>query len=563
MYLRMRGAVIAMGLACAMGAGTAGAQTLDWFIEAADAQTSRGSMPSLVLATNNDPCISHHDTFQGDLIYTRRTGSGWTSEVVDSAGTVGLYSSLALDTNGYPRIAYYDQTQGDLKYAEWNGAAWSVTTVDGATSNVGQYTSLALTTNGEPRIAYYNVTAQDLKFAGRYGGTWSNESVDVVSNAGRFASLELDATGFPHIAYQYVAGTDIRLLYAWWNGATWSTSIVDSAGQPGYYASLELTTGGLPCIAYRSAVSGDLRYASFDGSAWTSIVVDAVGDNGYWSSLALDAQDQPHISYARMFSAGDWDLKYATYTSGFWQAGNVYTPFDTGHETSIAVATNGQAEIAFLNYQSGQLYYAGKDLYYTLTASAGANGSVTPTAAYLGQGSATSVTVQANAYYHVGSVTINGAPSGTLPPSTNIHVESFNPVQTNLVIDAQFAENRAALGTPHWWLAAYGYTTNQDAAELSDTDQDGHLAWQEAAALTNPLDSNSVLRISIQRAASGEILISWTGSAQRVYGVDTTAVAGVFGAQTSFFSGVSVDNVFTDAAPDASARIYRLRAARP
>ena len=147
MCMRMRGAVIAMGVACVMGAGSVLAQTLDWFIDTADTQTGRGTTPSLVLATHGGPCISHQDGSLGDLIYTRRTGSVWTSEVVDSAGNVGQYSSLALDTNGYPCIAYYDLTQGDLKYAEWNGAAWQLTTVDGAAANVVHVTSLALTTN--------------------------------------------------------------------------------------------------------------------------------------------------------------------------------------------------------------------------------------------------------------------------------------------------------------------------------------------------------------------------------------------------------------------------------
>jgi YD repeat-containing protein len=69
-------------------------------------------------------------------------------------------------------------------------------------------------------------------------------------------------------------------------------------------------------------------------------------------------------------------------------------------------------------------------------------------------------------------------------------------VTASLTVTAQFAALLAAQGTPHWWLAEYGWSGDFDAAELTDSDQDGHLAWQEYVADTNPTNASSRLRIT-------------------------------------------------------------------
>ena len=63
---------------------------------------------------------------------------------------------------------------------------------------------------------------------------------------------------------------------------------------------------------------------------------------------------------------------------------------------------------------------------------------------------------------------------------------------------ANFAENLAPLGTPEVWLAQYGLTNATPAAEeLTDTDIDGLLAWQEYVAGSVPTNHESVFRTLI------------------------------------------------------------------
>ena len=80
---------------------------------------------------------------------------------------------------------------------------------------------------------------------------------------------------------------------------------------------------------------------------------------------------------------------------------------------------------------------------------------------------------------------------GDVPPAQ----ATQNPLR--LVMDqprlvrAVVAPDLAALGTPHAWLAGFGWTNEFDVAELADTDGDGMAAWQEYVAGTLPDDASS------------------------------------------------------------------------
>ena len=89
-------------------------------------------------------------------------------------------------------------------------------------------------------------------------------------------------------------------------------------------------------------------------------------------------------------------------------------------------------------------------------------------------------------------------------------------------------------GTPYRFLDRYypGLTTDTDytAADLADSDGDGHSAWEEYLAGTNPIDANSSLTIRriLKGGRPGQLLLSWSsvsGKSYRIYLSDTLTEA--------------------------------------
>jgi len=67
-------------------------------------------------------------------------------------------------------------------------------------------------------------------------------------------------------------------------------------------------------------------------------------------------------------------------------------------------------------------------------------------------------------------------------------------------------------GTPYSWLAANGITSNQEANELLDPDNDGMPTWMEYQAGTDPNDSNSVFAVFNMGLIAGANTITWYGT---------------------------------------------------
>ncbi len=68
----------------------------------------------------------------------------------------------------------------------------------------------------------------------------------------------------------------------------------------------------------------------------------------------------------------------------------------------------------------------------------------------------------------------------------------------------------ATHAVPHWWLAQYGHTNFEQDVEI-DADDDGHAAWQEYRAGTDPTDRASVFKVIGQGETQGTRWVRWTG----------------------------------------------------
>ena len=160
------------------------------------------------------------------------------------------------------------------------------------------------------------------------------------------------------------------------------------------------------------------------------------------------------------------------------------------------------------NYFNGAVYSL--SLNQTITATAGSHGAIQPSGLVsVPAGSTTNFLITPDLYWHVADVTSNGVSVGAVTSFT------WPNVTADGSLACTFAPDLAAGGTPHWWLAAFGWTDNFDIAEASDTDGDGYTAGQEYLAGTDPSDASSALRIVEMRTAPPQFTV--LSSPNRLY----------------------------------------------
>lgn len=148
------------------------------------------------------------------------------------------------------------------------------------------------------------------------------------------------------------------------------------------------------------------------------------------------------------------------------------------------------------------------------------------------------------------------------PAATNTTVAIFDDV----TITGTFKPLLAAMGTPLYWLAGFGLNVPSfNVGELTDNDVDGHAAWQEWLAGTDPLDHDSVLLVrDLQRLSDGRCVLTWSSVFNRTYDILTYETPA--GASTSIVNGLSSTpplNVYTTMPLSAATQFIRIRTAPP
>ncbi len=158
------------------------------------------------------------------------------------------------------------------------------------------------------------------------------------------------------------------------------------------------------------------------------------------------------------------------------------------------------------------------------------------------------------------------APGANADLFTPTSAQTMVAIKDDVTLSAAFSPMLAALGTPLYWLAGYGLDAPSfDAAELSDGDADGHLAWQEWQAGTDPTDEGSVLRVSsLERLPDGRCVMQWASVGDRVY--DVLAFDTPDGVPTVLATGLAPTaplNVYTSAPLPTASQFFRVRALMP
>jgi subtilisin family serine protease len=178
---------------------------------------------------------------------------------------------------------------------------------------------------------------------------------------------------------------------------------------------------------------------------------------------------------------------------------------------------------------------------------------------------AQSLAAQADDYFAF--KTWEAAPPANASIFTPTTAATVAAIYDDVTLTATFDPLLAPLGTPLYWLAAHGLTTPDfGTAEADDADADGHAAWQEWLAGTDPGDDASVLRLTaFQRLADGRCVVSWSSVSNRVYDIlayDSPAAT----EPTVLTQGLTATtplNVHTTAPLPAAARFIRVRTNLP
>jgi hypothetical protein len=198
-----------------------------------------------------------------------------------------------------------------------------------------------------------------------------------------------------------------------------------------------------------------------------------------------------------------------------------------------------------------------KDIAYTLTGSAGANGTASPSTTNVVYNGSVHFTITANSYYRIASLTTNGAPVAGMSFDNSSTAAGFT--WSNVLADGALAATFTAqlatdpAGTPYSWLAGFGLT-NYNVDALADQDGDGLKTWQEYIANTDPTNSASCLK-AMQSIRN---VVSWVAQTNRIYSVywSTNLVQGFTALNTNI---VPPQNSWTNLTPDAKVNHYQVR----
>jgi hypothetical protein len=165
-----------------------------------------------------------------------------------------------------------------------------------------------------------------------------------------------------------------------------------------------------------------------------------------------------------------------------------------------------------------------------IVSTAGPHGGIVPSGTVeVARGGTTNFSIRADRHYHVAGVQtgrvgrLAGIPGSPFTDNTfTAAVWVWSDVVSDGAIEAAFAENLWTYGTPETWLAGFYPDTGDYArAAVSDTDGDGHAAWEEFAAGTVPTDPGSVLAVSnITWDADPGIVIAWHSVSGKTYAVE-------------------------------------------
>lgn len=424
-------------------------------------------------------------------------------------------------------------------------------------------------------------------------GAWQGAIRGLWANAGSSGGMWQEVPAMPGRAY--------RLTGWFWADNTWgageqSFKLEFLSGTGGGQTLLAATTSSLSGVS-QSWVQRTLTGVAPSNAAWVRVVVlaNSIGSDGalQFDDLNLELApylDAPAIAGVEALTSAGGELVWygVAQATGYCvdvatNAGFGAGSFVPGYAARAAGATNSlsitglvggatyhfrvMATNAFTNSAYSGVFTAATPAVYGLLARAGANGDVSPSGLVsVGAGASTNFVVTAAPYYRIASIATNGG-AVSVPEGATSWTVTWSQVSSTGLVDAAFAAIvTEGKQTPWWWLAQHGLTNGETdfaAAELADLDGDGHAAWAEYVADTDPNAATSVLSVAVSSVSpEGWNVVVWPGATNRYYDLfaGTNLNASLDQVLTNQI-GVTPLNVYTDMVPRADAPVYyRVRA---
>ncbi len=410
--------------------------------------------------------------------------TNWSGQAVVSGTLTGLFSVAISGLD--PNTTYYYRCFATNAF----GSGWSETTERFTTEGI------------VPFLETFEVrTLGDLDYQNGWRASGSNVAAvqSAVAYGGSAKACRLGSTGelwhaFSGAGAPAVTWLDLRLMPT-------RMDVRPTESVPGQLAFC-VNTNGHVMLWHRNLDLGM--------NVWTELSQMAV-PTGAWlrASLRMDFgtadSGRPNQRYSQVFLEGVLQTNPEAYTTntGSGQKGGSW--FALAHTNASSLATLTLSRSAYVD-NIAVTSDAPAGLFWTITATAGAHGVILPSGAVVvPNGGATDFLLSPNPYYHLDSLRVDGV----LQTLTNVY--TFEAVTTNHTIRAEFAANLAALGTPEWWLAGFGWTHSFSVVETNDFDQDGVATWQEYVADTNPTNGASFLGITGITVTPEGPRIEWSG----------------------------------------------------
>jgi len=426
------------------------------------------------------------------------------------------YSGLPFNTNCYWKVVPWNSGGGDAL----NSPIWSFTTV----------TPVVLPFESD-------FETDDGGFAhGGSGDEWQHGTPAISSglNSGYNGSAACWATDLDG---DFIAGCDQYLVTPW----------------------ISLAGAVDPVLDFRHIVeSGGLYPAYIDPAR-----VEITTDGSTWSALSASCYEGVALDYSssRLFfsesSYTQWnDPPYATVANDWWRRERFSLSAWNGDNIRIRFRLTSTSSYELKGWYIDNVVFA--ERYWTLTASAGDNGSMTPSGEIrIPHGDGTNFVITADSYFHVDDVDKNGLSLGS------IVAFAWDNVTADGTIAASFAADLAAQGTPHWWLADYGWLTDFDLHEAANPDKDPYTTLQEYVLDYNPTVSNDWFRITAV-SNNSPFTVYFESSALRNYTLlsRTNLTEGTWQPLIGPRTGVGGGDAMTDDG-SSPANFYKLRVACP
>jgi hypothetical protein len=363
-----------------------------------------------------------------------------------------------------------------------------------------------------------------------YAWTWTNARVGLHVLAARAVDLDglavwsagVTVTGAPP-----AAGGGTGLLREWWTNlsGTALSSLTNSPLYPGN------PSGSAAIGAPTGMFEGPVNWADNYGARYRGLFRAPL--NGPYrfgiasddsSALLLASGESPSGAVRVAWVAASTASREWTKETNQWSGPIVLEAGRRYYVEALHKESTGNDNLAVaVDYPGGHTErpaaYHRFDLPYlwTVTASAGPNGAVTPAGAVpVYHGGCTNFLIAAAPYFRVADVRVDGFSAGPTGEWT------FASVTTNRTLEALFAECQATNhGTPHWWLAQCAGATNLEVDESLDFDGDGMLNWQEYSAGTDPTNRDSCLRLELLclPGSNGLVWVTLTNWAGTPFGI--------------------------------------------